>query len=159
VHALSVGTVVELSFVAENTMLSNQAGTSGEAQGNQGLILGKGGVTVVAGAGVTVVRIKTTKPKASERGVPGKVRITRSGNLAKPLKVVLKTRGAAKSGRDYVKIPKSVIIKAKHAWVDVVIRAVKNAAKEKAKLLTVALANSKKYAVMAPGAASVMITD
>ena len=153
-----VNTYINLSFVNDGTLLSNQFGTWTERVSNSALSLISGAVIVQKGAALPVVKIKALKSTISgSSAAQTRMRFSLLSKAKKDLKVRFTVSGTAKAGKDYRKLPASIIIKAGRAYADLVLASLRNKSRKSKRTVIFSLKSASSYFVAPPGKATITI--
>lgn len=152
---LQPGTAVRLALSRTTTLLSNQGGTVSETAEGDTLDLVDGLVLVPA-----PVRLSAASGKASERGArTASVTVTRTGRRSAPLTVPYRTRGTARPGRDYLRLPGWVTIPAGSASAAIVVVPVDDSLREPRETVIIELLPDPFLTPVSPSRATVTILD
>jgi hypothetical protein len=112
-----------------------------------------------SGAPPTVVTITAPSPNASEAGVKGAFKVSRTGSTSAPLVVSYTVSGTATNGTDYNTLPGSVTIPTGKLSAAIQVVPVDDAELEGPETVILTLSAGSNYNVGSPGSATVKITD
>jgi hypothetical protein len=115
--------------------------------------------SVTGGTPLPTVTITASDSAASETGDPGQCTITRTGDTAAPLTVVINIAGTATNGSDYVTIPTAVTIPAGESSAVFSILPIQDMIAEGDETIVVSFAADPAYKVGAASSGTVTIAD
>jgi len=106
------------------------------------------------------VGVKALQPSASWQGpVSGTIQFFRSGDTTDPLTVYYSVGGTASNGKDYVRLPGTIVIPAGRSALNVLVTPLGDQVDKGSLTVKVAIAKNSLYSICSPQSATVTITD